>query len=366
MQTKAKELKVRDLRKEYADLVAVDSISFDVEHGECLALLGPSGCGKTTTLNMLAGFVISDGGSATVGGEEITNRAPNKRNIGMVFQSYALFPHLTALDNVAYGLKMRGVAKAERRERALGALKLTRLDHLAQRYPRQLSGGQQQRVALARALVIDPDLLLLDEPLSNLDAKLREAMRVEIKEIQRRQQVTTIFVTHDQEEAMTLADRIAVMDSGRIVQLADPTTLYSRPATVAVAQFVGKGSFVAATVTGGTEGAPTVSAPAIGWSGAALSDGTIATGNDVTLILRPEALAVSDREVGDGWAGPGIAGTVERAIFNGPHVEYWVRVGSESLLIEETSAKHQFAVGGAVFVRFETPFVIADAAPAAA
>ncbi len=314
--TQAKQLKVRNLRKEYAGSTAVDGISFDVAHGECLALLGPSGCGKTTTLNMLAGFVISDGGSVSVGGDDITHRAPNKRNIGMVFQSYALFPHLTALDNVAYGLKMRGVAKAERRERAMTGLGLVQLDHLAKRYPRQLSGGQQQRIALARALVINPDVLLLDEPLSNLDAKLREAMRVEIKDIQQRQQVTTVFVTHDQEEAMTLADRVAVMDSGRIVQLAAPGDLYSRPATVGVARFVGKGSFVPATVVGGAGEAPVVRADQIGWTGEAIAAESLPAGTGVTLVLRPEALQLSP----DAPGAEGIEGRVTRAIFNGSHV----------------------------------------------
>jgi spermidine/putrescine ABC transporter ATP-binding subunit len=230
---------LRGVTKRFGDLVAVDDIDLEVHPGEFLALLGPSGCGKTTTLRMIAGFDEPTAGEIEIGGRSAVGIPPNKRDVNTVFQAYALFPHLSVLDNVAYGLKQRKVGKQERYRQAAEALELVRLTGREQAKPAQLSGGMQQRVALARALVMNPKVLLLDEPLGALDQKLRKAMQVELKRIQRDVGITFIVVTHDQEEAMAMADRIAVMESGRIDQLAIPSEIYDKPATPFVADFIG-------------------------------------------------------------------------------------------------------------------------------
>jgi putative spermidine/putrescine transport system ATP-binding protein len=232
------------LTKRYGSAAAVDGVSLDIAEGELVALLGPSGCGKTTTLRMVAGFVEPDAGSIRIGGRDVTRLPPNRRDTGMVFQGYALFPHLTVAENVAFGLEMRRVGRSEIAARVEEALRLVRLAGLGSRYPRQLSGGQQQRVALARALVVRPAVFLLDEPLSNLDAKLRHEVRIEIRELQQRLGLTTIFVTHDQEEALTLADRLVLMSGGKVQQIGSPTELYEAPANLFVASFIGKANFL--------------------------------------------------------------------------------------------------------------------------
>jgi putative spermidine/putrescine transport system ATP-binding protein len=237
-------LQLSNLSKHYGDQVAVAGATLDVADGEFLVLLGPSGCGKTTTLRMIAGFVEPSGGCATIGGTDVTYLPPWRRNTGMVFQSYALFPHMTVAENVAFGLEMRKISKLEIAARTKEVLRMVRLDGYAERLPRQLSGGQQQRVALARALVVRPDVLLLDEPLSNLDAKLREEVRIEIRELQRQLGLTTIMVTHDQEEALTVADRLVVMADGEIRQIGSQRDLYERPADRFVAAFVGRSTFL--------------------------------------------------------------------------------------------------------------------------
>ncbi len=232
-------LELAGLEKRYRDAVAVADVTLAVEKGESVALLGPSGCGKTTTLRMLAGLIVPERGRISVDGADITGVPAHKRNMGYVFQSYALFPHMNVAKNVAFGLEERGVAATERKERVATALGKVRLNELAHRRPRELSGGQQQRVALARALVIRPSVLLLDESLSNLDAKLRQTMRREIRDLQRSLAITTLFVTHDQVEALAMCDRIAVMNRGRIEQVGTPSEVYERPATRFVASFVG-------------------------------------------------------------------------------------------------------------------------------
>src|SRR5436305_2846032 len=242
-------LQLSNLSKHYGDHVAVVGATLDVADGEFLVLLGPSGCGKTTTLRMIAGFVEPSGGSATIGGTDVTYLPPWRRNTGMVFQSYALFPHMTVAENVAFGLEMRRISKAEIAARTKEVLRMVRLEGYAERLPRQLSGGQQQRVALARALAVRPDVLLLDEPLSNLDAKLREEVRVEIRELQRQLGLTTIMVTHDQEEALTVADRLVVMADGEIRQIGSQRDLYERPTDRFVASFVGRSTFHKGRVT---------------------------------------------------------------------------------------------------------------------
>jgi putative spermidine/putrescine transport system ATP-binding protein len=232
-------VRLRGLRKEFGDVVAVDGVDLDVVDGEFITLLGPSGSGKTTVLRMIAGFELPTAGVVELAGQDVTRRAPFERDVNTVFQDYALFPHMSVLQNVAYGLRVRGVGKAERHRQAHQALASVRLGEYGGRKPSQLSGGQRQRVALARALVNRPKVLLLDEPLGALDLKLREQMQVELKEIQRGVGITFLFVTHDQEEALTMSDRIAVFNSGRIEQVGSPAEVYERPATPFVAGFVG-------------------------------------------------------------------------------------------------------------------------------
>jgi putative spermidine/putrescine transport system ATP-binding protein len=244
-------LEIDRLTKRYGDFHAVRAVTLDVAEGEFLVLLGPSGCGKTTTLRAVAGFVEPSSGAIRLGGTDITARPPWKRNAGLVFQNYALFPHLTVAQNVAFGLEMRKMAPAEIAPKVADALKLVRLGHLGERLPRQLSGGQQQRVALARALAFRPDVLLLDEPLSNLDAKLRQEVRIEIRELQRQLGITTVMVTHDQEEALTMADRLVVMEEGEVRQVGSQQELYERPANRFVAGFVGRSTFIEGVVEAG-------------------------------------------------------------------------------------------------------------------
>ncbi len=237
-------LTLTNLSKFYGTQCAVDKVNLSVEKGEFVTLLGPSGCGKTTTLQMIAGFVEASQGDIFLDGQNITHKAPNTRGLGIVFQSYALFPHMTVAQNVSFGLEMRRMAKAELAQRVASALALVHLSDFAQRYPRELSGGQRQRVALARALVIEPPVLLLDEPLSNLDAKLREEMQFELRQIQRKVGTTTIMVTHDQTEAMSLSDRVVVMQAGRVTQIDKPYALYENPQTPFISTFVGKANLL--------------------------------------------------------------------------------------------------------------------------
>jgi ABC-type Fe3+/spermidine/putrescine transport system ATPase subunit len=243
MTTFVPDLELDGVFKSYGDLRIVNDIGFALKKGEFLSLLGPSGCGKTTTLSMIAGFETPTSGAIKIRGKRIESMPPEKRNIGMVLQSYALFPHMTVAKNIGFGLRMRGVPAGERCEQVLKAAKMVKVDHLLDRLPRQLSGGQQQRVALARALVIKPALLLLDEPFGALDRLLREEMQIEVRALLRDLNITTIFVTHDQEEALSMSDRVAVMNGGRIEQIDTPQNLYDKPQTENVASFIGRGTF---------------------------------------------------------------------------------------------------------------------------
>ena len=245
------EVIIKDAVKRYGDFTALNGVSLNIKEGEFFTLLGPSGCGKTTLLRMIAGFNSIEAGDFYFGDKRINDVAAHKRDIGMVFQNYAIFPHLTVKENVAYGLKARKVAKKEMDERVAEALKLVQIEHLADRKPNELSGGQQQRVALARAFVIEPSVLLMDEPLSNLDAKLRVQMRTVIKKLQRRLGITTIYVTHDQEEALAISDRIAVMKDGNIMQIGTPNEIYAKPQNPFVAGFIGVSNFLDCDVDGG-------------------------------------------------------------------------------------------------------------------
>ena len=237
-------LQLKSLSKKFGTFTAVEDFNLDIAKGEFVSLLGPSGCGKTTTLQMIAGFLEPTAGAITVEGEDLVAIPSAKRNIGIVFQSYALFPHLTVAQNIAFGLEMRGVTVIERDRRIARAIDIVHLKGFEARYPKQLSGGQQQRVALARAIVIEPRILLLDEPMSNLDAKLREDMQLELRQIQQDLGITTLLVTHDQHEAMALSDRIAVMHGGRIVQVGAPYDIYENPADSFVSTFLGKSNLI--------------------------------------------------------------------------------------------------------------------------
>ncbi|MFC4564109.1 ABC transporter ATP-binding protein [Nocardiopsis mangrovi] len=268
-----------------------------IRRGEFLSILGPSGCGKTTLLNSLAGFVLPTGGRITIDGADLTDVPPHRRGLGMVFQSYALFPHMTVAENVAYGLRVRRVERAERIERVTEALRLVGLEDYARRRPRQLSGGQQQRVAVARALATRPAVLLLDEPLSNLDAKLRREMRVELRELQQRLGITMVFVTHDQEEAMSLSDRIAVLNGGRIEQLGTPQEVYATPVSRFVAEFVGAANVIEGVADGDGDLVSGEARVRTGLAG-------LAPGRETVVALRPEKVAVGTREA----AAPGGAG----------------------------------------------------------
>jgi putative spermidine/putrescine transport system ATP-binding protein len=314
-------LELIDLSKRYGDHAAVAGVTLDVPDGEFLVLLGPSGCGKTTTLRMIAGFIEPSGGTVRIGEADVTNLPPWRRNTGMVFQSYALFPHMTVAENVAFGLEMRKLAKAEIESRAREALRLVRLEGLSERLPRQLSGGQQQRVALARALAIRPDVLLLDEPLSNLDAKLREEVRIEIRALQRQLGLTTIMVTHDQEEALTVADRLVVMADGEIRQIGTQRDLYERPADRFVAGFVGRSIALNGRVT-----APGRFETA---GGLQLECRRDSAAGAAVLVLRPERLSLN----APGEADNRVRGTVEFISYLGAVLELHVRLSDADQVV---------------------------------
>ncbi|WP_037914087.1 ABC transporter ATP-binding protein [Actinacidiphila yeochonensis] len=276
----------RGLRRAFGATVALDGLDLAARPGELLALLGPSGCGKTTALRMLAGFEHPDSGEVLVDGEDVTGVPAHRRGAGMVFQSYSLFPHLTAVENVAFGMRMRGAGKAERKRRSEELLDLVGLGRLAGRFPHQMSGGQQQRVALARALGLEPRVLLLDEPLSALDAKVRLTLREEIRRLQQDLGITTLFVTHDQEEALSMADRVAVLRAGRLEQVAAPAELYTRPATAFVAEFVGTMSRLPAARAGDGRRVEVL--------GSSLPvEGELPADGELDVLVRPEAVRVA-------------------------------------------------------------------------
>ena len=327
------------------EVYAARDVSLAVAPGEFVTLLGPSGCGKTTTLRMIAGFETPDAGRVFIGDEDVTALLANRRHLGFVFQNYALFPHLTVFENVAYGLRVQGRTAAEITRMVGDVLTLVGLQGYDRQFPQQLSGGEQQRVALARAIVIRPRVLLFDEPLSNLDAQLRVRMRAEIRALQQALSITAVYVTHDQEEAMAISDRIAVMSRGSIVQEGSAETLYARPASEFVARFIGRVNLVSARVV--AVGVDTVEVEVAGQRVRAVAAAQPAVGDKVRVVVRPETVELAPA----GGLGP--AGTVVARTFLGEKVEYQVRVGDETLQVTRPggAADARFAPGGAVTVR---------------
>jgi putative spermidine/putrescine transport system ATP-binding protein/putrescine transport system ATP-binding protein len=338
---------LRNVTKRYGSVVAVDSLSFGVRSGECVSLLGPSGCGKTSTLRLIAGFEDWEAGIIEIGGMSMQGKRPYERNVGLVFQDYVLFPHMSVEDNIAYGLRRRGVAKAERVRRITAMLDLVKLRGYGSRYPRQLSGGEQQRVAIARALVTEPEVLLLDEPLSNLDAKLRVEVRTEIKEILRRVGITTIIVTHDQEEAMSMADKIVVLNKGRLMQEGVPDQIYNHPANRFTADFIGRMNWMVGTVVGRDRldlgHQQVVSVAQLGAD----------TGRTIEVGVRPERVQLHTEPPHHG--GANVLPVAVRAMENlGSDIHYRVVTHGELQLVvvEKNAGRAMLALGDSAYVVF--------------
>ena len=347
-------LRLRGISKAYGNNTVVDKLNLTLRAGEFVSLLGPSGCGKTTTLRMIAGFVVPTAGTIELDGRQLSSQyeslPPEKRRMSMIFQSYALWPNMTVEQNVAFGLKMRKVPKDESRKRVAEILDVVRLTALAKRYPNELSGGQQQRVSLARALVVKPEVMLLDEPLSNLDANLREEMRGEIRKLHNEFGITSIYVTHDQAEAMTTSDRIAIMSEGRIEQIDDPLTLYNRPKTRYVAEFIGRSNILDGKANGAGVSFKGFDVPA-----ARLNGTRIAT-DIFSLRSQNIGLHASKPANGDGIVLPG--SIVERS-FLGETWDYALQVGDGDLKLRVTSPpSNVFAVGQNVFVEIDPANIV--------
>ncbi len=352
-------ISLRSLTKSFGDLVAVNNMNLELKEGELVAFLGPSGCGKTTTLRMIAGFERADSGEIHLGGKEVTDLPPERRDAGMVFQNYALFPHLTVLENVAFGLQMRKVPKADISRRVADILGKVQLTGMEGRYPRQLSGGQQQRAALARALVFNPTVLLLDEPLANLDAKLREEMRFYIRHLQQEFGITTVYVTHDQAEALVLADRIAVMRGGFLQQIDVPEEIYRRPRNTWVADFVGIANLIPGKVVDNVDGVHVIDT-AVGLL-RGMAGEQQAKETDVLINVRPESLHLEAagqtgerRLAGAGNSDNHLTGVVVERAYLGNLADYRVRVGPDIIFRVQAAPSPVFSVDDKVALAFES------------
>jgi len=339
------------VERRFGDVVALSALDLTIEQGEFLTLLGPSGCGKTTTLRMIAGFVEPTAGRILIEGRDITHLPPNRRQVGMVFQNYALFPHLTVADNIAFGMKQRGATEGERRTRVAELLDLIKLPGVEKRYPAELSGGQRQRVAIARAVAHPPQILLMDEPLGALDLKLREAMQQELRAIQRKLRITTLYVTHDQTEAMTMSDRIVVMNHGRVEQVGSGEDVYLRPATRFVAQFVGRINFVEAETSGSAPDAP------VRVAGTALRPPAAGAEHlrhpSVTIGIRPEHLRLLPAGADPGHLNV-LAGKLVERVFAGSITQLVVDVGGAALTLDGRPEDDIPAAGAPVRIAWES------------
>jgi spermidine/putrescine ABC transporter ATP-binding subunit len=352
-------IEVENLTKRFGALVVVDGISFAIEEGELFTLLGPSGCGKTTLLRLIAGFYAPDGGEVRFDGRVVNDVPPHERGIGMVFQNYALWPHMTVTGNIAYGLKLRKLGQAEIGKRVKEVLDKVRLAGLGERYPGQLSGGQQQRVALARALVLNPKILLLDEPLSNLDAKIRIEVRAEIRTLQKELGITTVYVTHDQEEALTLSDRIAVFNQGKVLQVGAPKTLYERPANRFVADFIGINNLIDGTVQAVDAQRQRLRVQTALGELMTLSEQNLRAGEPCVVAIRPENMALDGAPAADVNRLPG---RISFAAYLGDTLRYDVDLGQGvkfKIDIRDPWHHAQRDMGSAVTVSFPAASTIA-------
>ncbi|PVB62895.1 ABC transporter ATP-binding protein [Labrenzia sp. 011] len=338
--------------KRFGSFTAVHRMSMDIPEGSFVTLLGPSGCGKTTTLRMIAGLIDPTEGEITIKGQQVNDVPIHKRNLGLVFQNYALFPHKTIAQNVAFGLKYRNLTKADMDRKVRDVLDLVQLPHVAERYPKQLSGGQQQRIALARAIVIEPDVLLLDEPLSALDANLREDMRVELKRIQQRIGITTVFVTHDQSEALAMSDRVVVMSDGRIEQIGTPEEVYNTPASEFVSRFLGISNILDATCTELTADGLSLELPVFGRITVPKDRAPHVEGpGPAKLVIRAEKLLLADSsQAMEGRLA--LDGVVEAVVYQGQAARYFVRIGDRQLQAINMINERPFQEGETVSVRF--------------
>jgi iron(III) transport system ATP-binding protein len=332
----------RDVTKRYGPVTAVDKVSFEIAPAELVTLLGPSGCGKTTTLRLIAGLEMASEGRIRIGNADVTHLSAADRDVSMVFQSYALFPHMSVLDNVAYGPSVQGAGKVKAREMAMEKIALVGLKGLENRAPSELSGGQQQRVAVARALVLEPQVLLFDEPLSNLDAKLRRRVREEIRELQLSLKLTVAYVTHDQEEALAVSDRIIVMSNARIAQIGAPRELYEAPADLFVADFIGDANIVEGEVTGQRDGLARVRVGGIEVDATARRPVT----GTVKLVIRPDAVALSPARPGQ----PALEGRIAKAAYIGKHMEYTIEAGPMRLFVVDHTMGLPLPPGMAVWL----------------
>lgn len=330
---RSSKLVLKDLVKQFRSvdsneiITAVDNINLQLNDGEMTTLLGPSGCGKTTTLRMVAGFESPSSGDILIGDKSVANVPPNKRDFAMMFQSYALFPHLTIYENIAYGLRIKKITKAEIASKTNKIIDLMQLKGMEDRYPSQVSGGQQQRIALARAVVIEPRVLLFDEPLSNLDAKLREYMREELRKIQQRLKITSLYVTHDQAEAMAISDKVVIMKDGLIIQEGSPKNIYEQPNSKFVANFMGKSNFISCTILDKENDNFVVKLNQKNIYISNTSNTNFKKGDKAVIIARPEAISLS-KDITD------ISGIVNRATYFGSKVEYEIEVNKENVIVE--------------------------------